>query len=478
MVGRSVETDIPGRLDRLPFSRFHLLLIGALGVTWILDGLEVTIVGAIGGVLRDHRTLGLSATEIGAVGSCYVAGAVLGALAFGWAADRYGRRKIFYATLGLYLLGVALSACSWNFWSFAVFRAITGGGIGGEYAAINSAIDEMMPARLRGRLDLAINGTYWLGAALGAASTLLLLDPKLLPIDIGWRLGFAIGAVLSAGILLLRRFVPESPRWLITHGYTAEAEAAMAEIEHKVIGGRNIALPPVTDKITIHPRRSYGIGLIVRVMLGRLRERAFLVTVLMAAQAFLYNALFFTYALVLTQFYGVAQGRAGIFLLPLALGNFLGPVLLGRLFDTLGRRVMIAGTYLVAGILLGLTGYLFAIGALNATTQTLAWAVIFFFASAAASAAYLTASEIFPLEMRALAIACFYAIGTAVGGIAAPLVFGALIGTGSRWSIFGGYLVAALLMLVAAGVAARFGVDAEGRSLEDVSAPLSAAEAT
>ena len=477
MLDSSVETDIPGRLDRLPFSRFHLLLIGALGVTWILDGLEVTIVGAIGGVLRDHRTLGLSAAEIGAVGSCYVAGAVLGALAFGWLADRYGRRKIFYATLGLYLAGVALSACSWNFWSFALFRAITGGGIGGEYAAINSAIDEMMPARLRGRLDLAINGTYWLGAALGAASTLLLLNPRLLPVDVGWRLGFAIGAVLSAGILLLRRFVPESPRWLITHGYAEQAEAAMAEIERKVIGGRNIALPPVTGKITIHPRRSYGIGLIARVMLGRLRERAFLVTVLMAAQAFLYNALFFTYALVLTQFYGVAQGRAGIFLLPLALGNFLGPVLLGRLFDTLGRRVMIAGTYLVAGILLGLTGYLFAIGALNAMTQTLAWSVIFFFASAAASAAYLTASEIFPLEMRALAIACFYAIGTAVGGIAAPLVFGALIGTGSRWSIFGGYLVAALLMLAAAGVAARFGVDAEGRSLEDVSAPLSAAEA-
>ena len=454
-----------------------MLLIGALGVTWILDGLEVTIVGAIGGVLRDRRTLGLSAAEIGAVGSCYVAGAVLGALAFGWLADRYGRRRIFYATLGLYLAGVALSACSWNFWSFALFRAITGGGIGGEYAAINSAIDEMMPARLRGRLDLAINGTYWLGAALGAASTLLLLDPRLLPVDVGWRLGFAIGAVLSAGILLLRRFVPESPRWLVTHGYAEQAEAAMAEIECKVSGGRNLALPPAAGKITIHPRRSYGIGLIARVMLGRLRERAFLVTVLMAAQAFLYNALFFTYALVLTQFYGVAQGRAGIFLLPLALGNFLGPVLLGRLFDTLGRRVMIAGTYLAAGLLLGLTGYLFAIGALNAMTQTLAWSVIFFFASAAASAAYLTASEIFPLEMRALAIACFYAIGTAVGGIAAPLVFGALIGAGSRWSIFGGYLAAALLMLAAAGVAARFGVDAEGRSLEDVSAPLSALEA-
>ena len=454
-----------------------MLLIGALGITWILDGLEVTIVGAIGGVLRDPRTLGLSAAEIGGLGSCYVAGAVCGALLFGWLADRFGRRKIFYATLGLYLLGVGLSACAWGFVSFALFRCLTGAGIGGEYAAINSAIDELMPARLRGRLDLAINGTYWLGAAGGAAATLLLLDPRVFPINIGWRLGFAIGAVFSAGILLLRRFVPESPRWLITHGYEAEAEAAMAEIERRVIGGRDITLPAPDKMLTIQPRRSYGLGLVFKVMAGRLKARSFLVIVLMAAQAFLYNALFFTYALVLTQFYHVAQGRAGTFLLPLALGNFTGPLLLGRLFDTIGRRIMIAGTYCIAGILLAVTGYLFATGALDATTQTCAWAVIFFFASAAASSAYLTASEIFPLEMRALAIACFYAFGTALGGIAAPLVFGALIGTGSRWSIFYGYLAAAMLMLCASGVAAWLGVDAEGKSLEDVSAPLSASEA-
>jgi MFS family permease len=309
-----IKTSIPARLDRLPWSRFHLLLIGALGITWILDGLEVTIVGAFGGVLQDARTLHLSATEVGAVGSFYVSGAVAGALLFGWAADRFGRRKIFYATLGVYLAGVGLSACSWNFGAFALFRLLTGLGIGGEYAAINSAIDEMMPARLRGRLDLAINATYWLGAALGAASTLLLLNPAIFPINVGWRLGFGIGAVLGTVILLLRRFVPESPRWLITHGRQAEAEAAMAEIERRV-GGK---LPPANGTLTIHPRKSYGLGLIARVMLGKYRARAGLVTVLMAAQAFLYNALFFTYALVLTRFYHVAPGRAGIFLLPLA----------------------------------------------------------------------------------------------------------------------------------------------------------------
>jgi MFS family permease len=465
-----IATSIPARLDRLPWSRFHLLLLGALGITWILDGLEVTIVGAFGGVLQDVRTLHLSAGEVGAVGSFYVTGAVLGALLFGWAADRFGRRKIFYATLGVYLAGVALSACSWNFASFALFRLLTGLGIGGEYAAINSAIDEMMPARLRGRLDLAINATYWLGAALGAASTLLLLDPAIFPINTGWRLGFGIGAVLGTIILFLRRFVPESPRWLITHGQEDAAEAAMAEIERRV-GGQ---LPPATGTLKINPRKVYGLGLIARVMLGKYRARAGLVTVLMAAQAFLYNALFFTYALVLTRFYHVAPARAGIFLLPLAVGNFLGPVLLGRLFDTIGRRKMIAATYGIAGLLLAATGYMFATGALDATTQTLAWAAIFFFASAAASAAYLTASEVFPMEMRAIAIAIFYALGTAIGGIAAPAVFGALIGTGSRWTIFGGYAFAAALMLFAAAMAARYGVDAEGKGLEDIAAPLSA----
>ena len=474
MTEAALQTDIPGRLDRLPWSRFHGLLIAALGITWMLDGLEVTIVGAMGGVLGDARTLHLSAAEVGAVASCYVAGAVCGALVFGWLTDRFGRKKMFYITLGIYLLGVLLSAFSWNFFSFALFRCITGAGIGGEYSAVNSAIDELMPARLRGRLALAINGSFWMGAVLGAASTILLLNPAIFPIDLGWRLGFGIGAVLSAGILLLRGLVPESPRWLMTHGQGQAAEAAMAEIERRVVGKSGITLAPVQERLTIHPRRSFGLGLVLRVMFGAYLRRSVLVLVLMAAQAFLYNALFFTYALVLIHFYGVNQGRAGYFLLPLAVGNFLGPLILGRLFDTIGRRVMIAGTYALAGILLAGTGYLFVQGVFSAATQTLAWSAIFFVASAAASSAYLTASEVFPLEMRALAIAVFYALGTAAGGIVAPWFFGDLIGTGSRLFIFYGYLAAAALMLAAAGVAAILGVDAERRSLESIATPLSA----
>jgi MFS family permease len=470
----TLQTDIPARLDRLPWSRFHGLLIVALGITWMLDGLEVTIVGATGGVLGDARTLHLSDGEIGAVASCYVTGAVTGALIFGWLTDKFGRKKMFYVTLGLYLLGVLLSAFSWNFLSFALFRFLTGAGIGGEYSAVNSAIDELMPARLRGRLALAINGSFWAGAVIGAASTILLLNPAILPIDIGWRLGFGLGAVLSAGILLLRRFVPESPRWLVTHGQPEAAEATMTEIERRVVGKRNIQLPAVQNKLTIHARSSFALALVLRTMFGEYLGRSMLVLVLMAAQAFLYNALFFTYALVLVHFYGVKQQDAGYFLLPLAAGNFLGPLILGRLFDTIGRRVMIASTYALAGILLGTTGYLFVRGYFSAVTQTVAWSAIFFVASAAASSAYLTASEVFPLEMRALAIAVFYALGTAAGGIVGPWLFGDLIGTGSRLFIFYGYLAAAGLMLVAAVVAARFGIDAEQKPLESIAPPLSA----
>jgi MFS family permease len=451
-----------------------MLLIGALGITWILDGLEVTIVGAMSGVLQDARTLDLSAAEVGLVASAYITGAVGGALLFGWLSDRYGRKRMFYATLAVYILGVGASACAWNFWSFALFRMLTGAGIGGEYAAINSAIDEMMPARLRGRLDLAINGTYWLGAALGAGATLVLLNPSWFAIDVGWRLGFAIGAVLALGIVLLRRFVPESPRWLMTHGKLPAAEAVMTEIEARVApaGG----LPAPAGELRINAQIDAGFGAVMRLMLSTYRARAFLVLSLMAAQAFLYNALFFTYALVLVKFYNVPAGKAGLYLLPLAAGNFLGPLVLGRLFDTLGRKFMLAATYALAGLLLAGTGYLFTLGVLTAATQTLCWAVIFFFASAAASAAYLTASEIFPLEMRAMAIALFYAVGTAVGGIAGPAIFGGLIGTGSKHNLFIGYLFAGILMLAAAVIAARFAIAAEGRSLEDIAPPLSAVE--
>jgi MFS family permease len=470
----TIRTAIPSRLDRLPWSRFHLLIIIALGVTWMLDGLEVTIVGAMGGVLQSADTLHLSSGQVGEVASCYVIGAVVGALAFGWLTDRFGRQKIFFATLGLYLVGVALTAFSWNFVSFAAFRLLTGAGIGGEYAAVNSAIDEMMPARLRGRLDLAINGTYWVGAAAGAAATLVLLDPHLLPVDLGWRLGFGLGALLAAGIILLRRFVPESPRWLVTHGHAKAAEAAMDEIETRAEETSKGRISGPTKNLTIHARKSFGVSLIASVMLGEYRTRSCLVFVLMTAQAFLYNALFFTYALVLVHFYGVKQQSAGIYLLPLAAGNFLGPVVLGRLFDTIGRRLMIAATFGITGILLAISGYMFAIGLLDAFTQTAAWCVIFFFASTASSAAYLTASEIFPLEMRALAIAVFYALGTAAGGIIGPTLFGFLIDTNSRWMLFFGYLAAGGLMLLAAVVGAIFGVSAENQSLEDIAAPLSA----
>ena len=469
-----IETDIPARLDRLPWSRFHLLLVVALGVTWVLDGLEVTIVGSMGPMLQNKQALGLTAQQIGTMASAYVAGAVAGALLFGWLTDRFGRRLIFNITLGVYVVGVLLSACSWNAWSLGAFRVLTGLGIGGEYAAINSAIDEMIPARLRGRIDLIVNGSYWGGAAIGAAATLLLLGGSIMPPDIGWRVGFGVGGILGLGVLVLRRFVPESPRWLVTHGREAEAERTVAEVERRVSESGGGQLPPIpAHKLTVHPRQVFGFGLILRAMLGKYRGRAFLVLTLMAAQAFLFNAVFFTYGLVLTSAYHVQDSRIGAYILPLALGNMLGPILLGHLFDTVGRRRMIAGTYIGSGLLLAATAWGFHAGLFTATTQTAAWIAIFFVASAAASSAYLTVSEIFPLETRALAIALFYALGTLIGGVAAPALFGHLIGAGVR-QVAWGYAAAAVLMMFAGGVEAFMGIDAEGKSLEDIAEPLSA----
>ena len=471
----SIQTTVPARLDRLPWARFHLMVVVALGITWILDGLEVTIVGALGGVLQSEHTLHLSSTQIGTVASCYVAGAVLGAIVFGWLTDRFGRRTMFYITLAIYLGGVLLTAVSWGMASFAIFRFITGLGIGGEYAAINSAIDELIPARLRGRIDLIVNGSYWIGAGIGAAATILLLDPRLLPVNLGWRLGFGIGGLLGLTILILRRYVPESPRWLVTHGYEEAAEKVVGGIEETVRKETHQrALAEPSKVLTIHPRRTFGFGLIVKAMLAKYHERSALALSLMVAQAFLYNAVFFTYGLVLTRFYGVSAERIGLYLLPLAIGNFLGPLLLGTFFDTVGRRRMISITFGLAGLLLIVTGVLFAISRLSDVSQTAAWTGIFFFASAASSSAYLTASEIFPLETRALAIAVFYAAGTAIGGIVAPWLFGSLIGTGSRWNVFFGYCGAAVLMIAAAVMELRFGVDAEGRALEEIADPLSA----
>jgi MFS family permease len=470
-----LSSAIPARLDSLPWSRWHWRVVIALGVTWLLDGLEVTVVGSLGAALQRPDTLGLSATAVGWAGSAYVAGAVIGAIWFGRLADRLGRKKLFLWTLAVYVVATVLTAFTWNFTSFLVCRFFTGFGIGGEYAAINSAIDELIPARVRGRVDLAINGTFWIGAAAGAALSLVLLDPEWIGPDLGWRIAFALGAVLGVAILLVRRDLPESPRWLLTHGRAAEAEAIVADIEAKVASEHG-ALRSHEPGLRLRARPPAGWGEVLHVLVVRYRSRTVLSFTLMAAQAFFYNALFFTYALVLARFYGVPDERVGLYIFPFALGNFLGPLLLGRLFDSVGRRVMIAITYAASGIGLAATGYAFAQGWLDATAQAACWAAIFFVASAAASSAYLTASEIFPVEIRAIAISIFYAAGTGAGGFIGPVLFGALIETGSRDALFYGYLVAAALMIIAAGVAVFIGVDAERKSLEEIAPPLGAAE--
>ncbi|WP_287787193.1 MFS transporter [Acidiphilium sp.] len=466
----AVETSIPARLDRLAWGRFHWLVVVALGVAWILDGLEVTLVGSLSGAIAQSPDMQLSSAAVGGLGSSYVAGAVLGALLFGWLTDRLGRKRLFTVTLIVYLAGTIASGLAWNYAALLAFRFVTGMGIGGEYAAINATIQELVPARFRGFTDLVINGSYWIGAALGAAGALAALDPQLVPPAYGWRLAFILGGLLAATALALRRHIPESPRWLMTHGRPSEAEQVVAGIEF-----RCGPVMPTESLPTIRLRTDvsswFGIGL--RALLGRYRRRAVLGVCLMTAQAFCYNAIFFTYAIVLTKFYDVPGDQVGMFILPFALGNFAGPMILGRLFDTVGRRTMITATYATAGLLMIATGLLFVGADLSATGQTAAWTTIFFFASAAASSAYLTVSECFPLEIRAVAIALFYAFGTALGGIAGPLLFGMLIGSGERINLFYGDLLGGLLMLGAAAVEAAIGVEAARRPLESVARPLS-----
>jgi MFS family permease len=468
----TVETDIPARLDALPFGRFHLLVIAALGITWILDGLEVTLAGTLSGELRASSGLSLSDTQIGVAGSSYLCGAVVGAFFFGWLTDRLGRKKLFSITLAVYLTATAATGLSWDAWSFILFRFLTGAGIGGEYAAINSAIQELIPARMRGWTDLLINGSFWIGAAMGAGGSIILLNPNVIDPEYGWRLAFLVGTIIGLSILVIRHWVPESPRWLMTHGFIKEADAAVTDIE-KQLQPAGDAGTRKAPRVRLRMRDHTPLAEVARALFKTYRLRTLVGLALMTAQAFFYNAIFFTYALVLGNFYHTPADQIGWYILPFAGGNVLGPILLGRLFDTVGRKVMIALTYGISGLLLAGTAFLFSQNLLSAQTLTVAWMIVFFFASAAASSAYLTVSEIFPLEIRALAIAFFYAIGTGVGGVIGPILLGVLISTGSRDSVAIGYFIGAALMIGAAAVEALWGIAAERKPLEEVSRPLS-----
>jgi MFS family permease len=467
-----VATAIPGRLDRLPWSRFHWLVVVALGITWILDGLEVTIAGSVAGALRESPTLRFTPSDVGLANSAYLVGAVVGALLFGWLTDRWGRKRLFSITLGVYLVATAGTAFAWDLPSFALMRFLTGAGIGGEYSAINSAIQELIPARRRGWTDLVINGSFWVGAAMASGASIVLLDPRIIEPELGWRLAFFGGAAIGLVILWLRRFIPESPRWLATHGRPEEAERIIEDIERRVLATGKTLPAFAPSAVHVVPRRSTPMGEVLATLFRTYPKRTFYCLTLMAAQAFFYNAIFFTYAMMLTDFYDVPSADVGWYILPFAAGNVLGPLLLGRLFDSWGRRPMIILTYGLSGLLLAATGFAFRAELLTAATQTMCWSVTFFFASAAASAAYLTAGENFPLEIRALTIAIFYALGTLFGAVA-PWVFGLLIESGSRDQVLLGYVFGAALMGVAAVVTALFGTAAERRPLEEVARPLS-----
>lgn len=430
--GGTITTEVPARLDRLPWSRWHWMIVVGLGTVWILDGLEVTVVGNIASRLSEPGS-GLTITDAqvtGMAAALYVAGACTGALVFGWLTDRYGRKKLFLITLGVYLAATALTAISFSAWWFFLFRFFTGFGIGGEYAAINSAIDELIPSRYRGRVDLVINGSFWLGAMGGSLLSVLMLNTSFFALNVGWRLTFALGVVLGLVILLVRRNVPESPRWMFIHGRAEGADELVAAAERRIEDETGRRLPEPDRAITIRTRKSTGFIEIARTVLRAYPRRAVLGLALFIGQAFLYNAITFGFGSILVRFFAVPSGDTGYYFVVIAFGNFLGPLLLSRLFDTVGRRPMISGTYVLSGVLLFITAWMFGNGWLGAATMTACWCVVLFFASAGASSAYLTVSEVFPMETRALAIAFFYAVGTAAGGISGPLIFSELTQSG------------------------------------------------
>ena len=473
----TIETNIPARLDRLPWSRWHWMILVGLGTVWVLDGLEVTIVGSIAGAISAKGSgIDISSAQVaGWAASMYVAGACFGALIFGRLTDMFGRKRLFMITLGVYLAATIATAFSWTPLFFMACRFVTGMGIGGEYSAINSAIDELIPANHRGRIDIIINGTYWAGAAAGAllsVAALHIFSPLL-----QWRVCFGLGFVLGLAILVVRRQVPESPRWLFIHGHEDEAEKVTRDIERQVSEstGEQLTDPDPDDKICIHQRRSVPLWEVTRAIVGRYPKRTILGLSLFVGQAFLYNAILFGYATLLSTFFGVSTADAPYYLVAFAAGNLLGPLILAPLFDTVGRRPMIAGTYILSGVLLLITGYLFDQHELTATSLTVAWSVVFFFASAGVSAAYLTVSEIFPMETRALAIALFYAIGTGIGGIIGPQLFGRLVPTGNTSDVFIALIIGAVLMIIGGVAELLFGVKAERRRLEAIAEPLTAA---
>ncbi len=475
---RTIETRVPARMDRLPWSRFHWLVIVGLGTVWILDGLEVTIVGSIAARLTEKGSgIELSQSQVLTAGSVYVAGACVGALFFGQLTDRFGRKKLFLLTLVVYLVATVATAFANTALYFFIARFFTGAGIGGEYAAINSAIDELIPARVRGRVDLMINGSYWLGAVFGALGALVLLDTSLFAADLGWRLAFGLGAVLGLGILLVRRHVPESPRWLFIHGRDEEAERIVGEIEDEIRASTGQELDEPSGSITVRQRKSISFRTIASTAFKRYPRRTALGFALFVGQAFIYNAVTFGLGTFLAEFYDIESGRVPLYVALFAASNFLGPVLLGRLFDTVGRKPMIAGTYLGSAAVLVVLTILFVGGSLGLWGFMALLLVTFFLASAGASSAYLTVSEIFPMETRALAIAFFYAIGTAVGGITGPYLFGKMIESGEESQVAIAFFIGAGVMALGGIVELLFGVKAEGEDLESIAKPLTAEDA-